>query len=84
MDGVRRFDGRVLERRPRVDRGTVRAEEAQRLLEQAIVMAPDDPPTLCLAAFSHMLNGWCDWSEDVLIDDPFVDSGATTHVLRYT
>lgn len=41
-------------------------EEAQRLLGQAISMAPDDPPTLCLAAFSHMLNGWCDWTEDVL------------------
>ena len=24
-----------------------------------------------------------DWSEDVMIDEPFVDSGATTHVLRY-
>ncbi len=41
-------------------------EEAQRLLGQAISLAPDDPPTLCLAAFSHMLNGWCDWTEDVL------------------
>lgn len=41
-------------------------EEAQRLLGQAIALSPDDPPTLCLAAFSHMLNGWCDWTEDVL------------------
>ena len=24
-----------------------------------------------------------DWSEDQLIDEPFLDSGATTHVLRY-
>ena len=24
-----------------------------------------------------------DWTEDVMIDEPFVDSGATTHVLRY-
>ena len=41
-------------------------EEAQRLLGRAISLQPDDPPTLCLAAFSHMLNGWCDWTEDVL------------------
>ncbi len=41
-------------------------EEAQRLLGRAIGLQPDDPPTLCLAAFSHMLNGWCDWTEDVL------------------
>ena len=41
-------------------------EEAQRLLGRAISLSPDDPPTLCLAAFSHMLNGWCDWTEDVL------------------
>ena len=41
-------------------------EEAQRPLGQAISLSPDDPPTLCLAAFSHMLNGWCDWTEDVL------------------
>lgn len=41
-------------------------EKAQRLLEQAIALAPDDPPTLCLAAFSHMMNDWCDWSKDVL------------------
>lgn len=41
-------------------------EEAQRLLAQAISLAPNDPPTLCLAAFSHMLNGWSDWTDDVL------------------
>ncbi|MEM7268047.1 MAG: BTAD domain-containing putative transcriptional regulator [Pseudomonadota bacterium] len=40
--------------------------EAQRCLNRALKLQPDDAPTLCLAAFTNMLDGWCDWSEDVV------------------
>lgn len=37
--------------------------EAQRLLEQALSMRPEDASSLCLYAFAKMVDGWCDWGE---------------------
>ncbi|MEL7464301.1 MAG: BTAD domain-containing putative transcriptional regulator [Pseudomonadota bacterium] len=39
--------------------------EAQRLLTAASKIKPNDAPTLCLMAFTHMLSAWSDWTDDV-------------------
>lgn len=39
--------------------------EAWRLLNRALKIRPDDPPTLCMLAFSRLLDAWSDWTDDV-------------------
>lgn len=39
--------------------------EARRLLTKALRINSRDVPTHCTMAFSHMLDAWCDWSDDV-------------------
>lgn len=40
--------------------------EAQALLVRALKLSPQDVPTHCVLAFSHMLDAWSDW-----VDDPW-------------
>lgn len=39
--------------------------EARQLLERALELKPSDPPTLCMLAFSNMVEAWSDWTKDV-------------------
>ncbi|MEO1610984.1 MAG: BTAD domain-containing putative transcriptional regulator, partial [Pseudomonadota bacterium] len=39
--------------------------EAQRLLREALKIKPNDAPTLCLLAFTHMLTAWSAWADCV-------------------
>ncbi|MEX2517775.1 MAG: BTAD domain-containing putative transcriptional regulator [Paracoccaceae bacterium] len=40
-------------------------KEAQRLLQKALKISPLDVPTYCILGFSHMLDAWSDWTDDV-------------------
>lgn len=39
--------------------------EARALLERAHSISSEDAPTICLLAFTHMLDAWSDWTADV-------------------
>lgn len=39
--------------------------EARALLERAHEISPEDSPTICLLAFTHMLDAWSDWTPEV-------------------
>ncbi len=40
-------------------------QEARKLLDRALKISPQDIPTHCILAFSHMLDAWSDWSKDI-------------------